>query len=58
MWFGNFLNECLDVAQGEPVSRPARIICVAVVSLVFAMECMLQTDNLSKVYSAKTVWIM
>lgn len=35
MWFGNFLKEFLDVAQGEPVSGPIRIVCIALVSLVF-----------------------
>lgn len=35
MWFGKVLKEFLDVAQGEPVSSPVRIVCVALVSLAF-----------------------
>lgn len=37
MWFGKFLKEILDVAQGNPVSGPVRIVCIALVSLAFLM---------------------
>ncbi len=37
MWLEVLLRELIDVAQAERVSRPARILCIALISLVFLM---------------------
>lgn len=38
MWLDVLFQALIDVAQSEQVSRPARILCVALVSLVFLIS--------------------
>ena len=35
MWLDVLFQECMDAAQSERVSRPVRILCIVLVSLVF-----------------------
>lgn len=35
MWLDVLFQECMDAAQSERVSRPVRILCIALISLVF-----------------------
>lgn len=35
MWLDVLFQECMDAAQSQRVSRPVRILCIAVISLVF-----------------------
>lgn len=35
MWLDFLFQGCMDAAQSEQVSRPARIFCIALISLVF-----------------------
>ena len=35
MWLDALFQECMDAAQSECVSRPVRILCIVLVSLVF-----------------------
>ena len=35
MWLDLLFQGCMDAAQSEQVSRPARIFCIALISFVF-----------------------
>ena len=35
MWLDILFQECMDAAKSERVSRPVRILCIALISLVF-----------------------
>lgn len=35
MWLDVLFQECMDAAQTERVFRPVRILCIALISLVF-----------------------
>ncbi len=35
MWLDVLFQGCLDAAQSQRLSRPARILCIALISLVF-----------------------
>ena len=35
MWLDVLFQECMDAAQSERVSKPVRILCIALISLVF-----------------------
>lgn len=35
MWLDILFQGCMDAAQSERVSRPARILCIVLISLVF-----------------------
>ena len=37
MWLDVLFQGCMDTAKSEQASRPIRIICIALVSLVFLM---------------------
>lgn len=35
MWLDVLFQGCMDAAQSQRLSRPARILCIALISLVF-----------------------
>lgn len=35
MWFDSLFQGCMDAAKSEQVSKPVRILCITLVSLVF-----------------------